>query len=230
METSSSSPVAEPPRETPPPSVVIKPRSGRRTLLTVLLVILGCCGVTAAGTVWWVKRNFYASPIRPVSLSQTEQQALQAKLEALHLDPAAPSRPVLTPEEQRRSITVTQKEINAYLAQQGLGDTVKVELGNDSISAMTIVPIPPDAPLFGGTTLRLRLALGVRMAENKKMTVQVNDISVGGVPLPNAWLGDIKGVNLADERFESDPALQRFFDGIKTLEVRNGELLVVLNE
>lgn len=228
METPSSSPVTEPAR--PAGSSVVKPRSAKRTLLTVLLVILGCCGVTAAGTAWWVKRNFYASPIRPVSLTRTEQQTLQAKLEALHLDSTATSRPVLTPEEQRRSITVTQKEINAYLAQQGLGDSVKVELGHDSISATSIVPIPPDAPLFGGTTLRLRFALGVRMADDKRMTVQVNDISVGGVPLPNAWLGNIKGVNLADERLEADPALQRFFDGIKTLEVRDGELRVVLNE
>jgi hypothetical protein len=50
------------------------------------------------------------------------------------------------------------------------------------------------------------------------------------VPLPNAWLGDIKGVNLAADQIENDPALRRFLAGIKELEIRPDGLRVVLNE
>lgn len=210
----------------PLPSIS-KPKSRGRTVLIVLGVLLLCCGLTAAATAWWVKRNVYASPMSPVSLTATEEAQLQQKISVLE---NAPAEPAVPPEEAKRTLVLTQKEVNAYLAKQGLGESVKVDLKKDALAVNTLIPVPPDAPLLGGTTLRIRVALAAAMDENHKLALQVQDISLGGVPLPNAWLGDIKGVNLVTSEIHSNPTLKRFFDGIKEMDLEDGSLRVVLNE
>lgn len=203
------------------------PRSKRRVALMILGVLLLGCGVAAATTAWWVKHNLYASPIKPVSLNANEQQVLDAKLQTLQSAPAAPK-----PDEQHRTLTITQKEINAYLASQNLGDKVRVQLGDGRISATMIVPIPADSglPLVSGTTLLVMLALETAMDAQKKLSLKLSDVRVGGISLPNAWLGDLKGVNLVAENIERDPGLQRFLAGIQEMEVRPDGLRVLLNE
>lgn len=214
------------------PGQVIRPRSSaKKTVLIVLGVFALGCGITAAATAWWVKHNIYASPIQPVSLTQTEQQTLDAKLQVLENTPS-PTAPAASPGEQERTLVITAKEINAYLASQSLGETVKIDLGRDSISATVLVPVPQDAglPLVSGTTLRLSLSLAARMNADKKVAIELRDVRVGGVPLPNAWLGDLKGVNLTDENLQKDPALQRFLAGIQSLNIAPEGLRVVLAE
>ncbi len=194
-------------------------------------IILACCGLTAAATAWWVKRNLYASTMTPVQLTAQEQRTFETKMEVLQHPPVSePASPAVSPEDEKRTVVVTDREINAYLAKQGLGDTVKVDLGDDNLAATVIVPVPEDSPLFGGTTLRLRVALGVKVDGINAPSFQVSDVSLGGLPLPNAWLGDIKNVNLAGQNLEKDPALQRFFAGIKKFQVRKEGVLLTLNE
>ncbi|HAL70924.1 MAG TPA: arginine N-succinyltransferase, partial [Verrucomicrobiales bacterium] len=64
----------------------------------------------------------------------------------------------------------------------------------------------------------------------KKVALEVSDVRVGGLPMPNAWLGNIKGVNLAAENLEKDPALQRFLAGIQSLKITSEGLRIVLAE
>lgn len=211
---------------------VIRQRSSaKKTILITLGVLALGCGIAAATTAWWVKHNIYASPIQPVSLTQNEQQTLDAKLHVLENTPS-PTAPAASPGEEERTLIITAKEINAYLAGQNLGESVKIDLGRDSISATVLVPVPSDAglPLISGTTLRLSLALGARMNADKKVAIELRDVRVGGVPLPNAWLGDLKGVNLTDENLQNDPALQRFLAGIQSLDITPEGLRVVLAE
>jgi len=226
METSSSSCTT-----TSAAPVVTQRRSWKSIVLIVFGILILGCGITAATTAWWVKRNFYASPIQPVSLTQAEQQTLDAKLQVLQ-SPTAPVQPAPSPGEQERTLLISAKEINAYLAQQNLGETVKVDLGDGTLAATMLVPIPAETelPLLAGTTLRLRLSLSAEMSADKKLAVKVNSITVGGLSLPNAWLGDIKGVNLVGENLEKDPALQRFFAGIQEMEIRPEGVRVLLNE
>jgi hypothetical protein len=205
-------------------------RSRKKVILTILGVLLLGCGMAAATTAWWVKRNFYAGPIRPVTLSAAEQQTLDAKLQILQATPTAPRQ--ATPEEQQRTLTISQKEINAYLASQNLGDQVRVELGQDRVTATMVVPIPKDSglPLVSGTTVRVTLALDAVMGAEKKCSLKLSDVRVGGISLPNAWLGDLKGVNLVAENLEQDPALQRFLAGIQEMEIRPEGLRILLSE
>ncbi|TDU81320.1 arginine N-succinyltransferase [Prosthecobacter fusiformis] len=223
---------ASPPSLPPAQAPLRQGPSGKKIILTILGVFVLGCGIAAATTAWWVKRNIYASPIQPVSLSQSEHQALEAKIHVLETSAAPSGLPDVSPGEQERTLVITAKEINAYLASQELGETIQVDLGHDSISATVLAPVPADAglPLISGTTLRLSLSLTARMDEAKKVALIVRDVRMGGLPMPNAWLGDIKGVNLADENLSNDPALQRFFAGIESLQITPDGLRVVLAE
>lgn len=207
--------------------------SWKKKMLIVLAVILVCCGLTAAATAWWVKRNVYASPLHPVSLTQAEQKVFDEKIGVLTGASEAP-KDGKTPEqraaEAKRTLVVTDKEINAFLAKQGIGEQVKVELTDGNIEATALVPVDKDVPLFGGKILRLKLALTGKMGEDQKPAFRVTDISLGGVPLPNAWLGDLKGVNLLASNVESDPVVKRFLAGIREFEIKGGSIRVLLNE
>jgi arginine N-succinyltransferase len=79
--------------------------------------------------------------------------------------------------------------------------------------------------------LRIAVSLGAKMDANKKFALSISDVSVGGVPLPNAWLGNLKGLNMfADSSVGEDPAFQAFAAGIRDFSIRSGQLSVVLNE
>lgn len=214
----------------PPSSGTPVVSSWKKPVLIVIGIVLTCCLLTAVGTVWWVKRNLYASPLRPVELSQTEQAALNEKLARLELvEETAAVQPV--PEtDDPRTISLTTKEINAFLADQGIGEQVKLDLSRNRIAANFLLPIDKDAPLFAGTTLRIRVALSALMNEAGKLVVKVDDISLGGIPLPNAWLGDIKGLDLVTGDIGSDPAVQRFVAGIKNFQLEDGRMRIELNE
>jgi hypothetical protein len=213
--------------DTPPPAV----SSWKKPALIFTGIVLSCCLLTAIGTVWWVKHNIYASPLHPVQLSQTEKTDLDAKLAKLELseEVVPPEAPAKT-DGDPRTISISSKEINAFLANQGIGEQVKLDVTRNRIAANFLLPIDKDAPLFAGTTLRIRLALNALMNENGKLVVKVDDVSLGGIPLPNAWLGDIKGLDLITSNIGEDPALERFAAGIKEFRLDNGQVHIVLNE
>jgi hypothetical protein len=210
-----------------PPTVT----SWKKPVLIFTGIVLACCLLTAVGTVWWVKHNIYASPLYPVQLSQSEKTALDAKLAKLELseEVVPPEAPAKT-DGDPRTISISSKEINAFLANQGIGEQVKLDVTRNRIAANFLLPIDKDAPLFAGTTLRIRLALNALMNENGKLVVKVDDVSLGGIPLPNAWLGDIKGLDLITSNIGEDPALERFAAGIKEFRLENGHVHIVLNE
>lgn len=210
-----------------PPTVT----SWKKPALIFTGIVLSCCLLTAVGTVWWVKHNIYASPLRPVQLSQSEKTALDAKLAKLEFSEEIPppEHPAKT-DGDPRTISISSKEINAFLANQGIGEQVKLEVTRNRIAANFLLPIDKDAPLFAGTTLRIRLALNALMNENGKLVVKVDDVSLGGIPLPNAWLGDIKGLDLITSNIGEDPAIERFAAGIKDFRLENGHVNIVLNE
>lgn len=208
----------------------------KRPAFVILAVMIGTAGIAAAGTAWWVKHNFYASALSPVTLTAGEKAELDSKLAAMSA--AAEKTPAQIAAEQqaareleKRTLTLSEREINAFLAQQGLGEQIKVHLGDGSGSAEAIVPIEPDAPVLGGKTLRIRCAFKAAMNADKKLAFSISDISVSGVPLPNAWLGNIKGLNLLENAdLGTDPAVQSFVAGIRDFRIADGMLRVVLNE
>lgn len=227
-----------PSSESPPsvdptvPMVAVPPvprSSWKKKALVMSAVILGSAGIAAAGTAWWVKHNIYASALKPVALTQTEQADLNSKLQVLGQQ--APTAAPVDPEIAKRTLTISEREINAFLSEQGLGEQVKVEFTQGGAAATVLVPVEKDAPLIGGTTLRLRFAFGAKMDSSKHFAFSLNDISVGGVPMPNAWLGNLKGLNLlAESPLQSDPAVKGFLAGIRDFKIDSGVMRIVLNE
>ena len=216
------------PPAVPSPAQVPSRGSWKKKFLVTTGIVLGTASIAAASTAWWVKHNIYASALQPVALTQAEQTDLQGKLKTLGQGGAA--APV-DPEVAKRTMTINEKEINAFLAQQGLGEQVKVELTDGAASATVLVPMDKEVPLVGGTTLRIRVACGAHMDSAKHLAFSISDVTVGGLPLPNAWLGNLKGLNLlADSPLQSDPAVKGFLAGIRDFKIERGSLQVVLNE
>jgi hypothetical protein len=88
-----------------------------------------------------------------------------------------------------------------------------------------------DIPIVGGTTVRLRFAFDAKMSAEKKFMLSLKDVSVGGVPMPNAWLGMAKGINLFTESsLAEEPAIKSFVAGIRDFTLQPGAIRVVLNE
>lgn len=208
----------------------LSPSSWKKKLLIVFAIILGCCGLAAAATAWWVKRNIYASPLLPVSLTQQEKQAFDEKVSAISGSPADGKSNEQRAAEEKRTLTLSDKEINAFLNEKGIGDRVKVELSEGGVQATALVPVDKEVPVFGGKTIRLAVALAGNMGADRQPAFRIADVSVGGVPVPNAWLGDLKGVNLLASSIESDPLVKRFLAGIREFEFKKGTIRVLLNE
>jgi hypothetical protein len=221
----------------PDPAVApaASPRSNwKKPALILLGSVLACCALTAIGTAWWVKRNLYASPLRPVSLSTAEQTTLDQKVAELELaseiQAGATAPAPVDPSIASRTLSLSEKEMNAFLAKQGLGEQVKIDLNRHRLTAHFLLPIDENAPILGGVTLRIRLALNALLNASGKLEIKVADISVGGVPIPNAWLGDIKGLDLITSDLGHDPTIQRLVAGIKEFEIQDGSLRILLNE
>lgn len=199
-------------------------RPKRNPFLITLAVILGCAGIATATGALWVKHTFYPSAITPVSLTASEQAAFDSKLQALN-DPNA-----IPPDEANRTVLINEREVNAYLAQQDLGQNVQVKFGEGNVSAAIIFQAPEDFPIFPNQKIRLRFTFGTSLTPEHKLSLKLDDLSLGGISLPNSWIGDIKGVDLVAENVESDPALQKFLAGIQKMEIHNGSLRLVLNK
>lgn len=212
---------------TPAPAVASaapRTRSTKKTVLITLAVVFGCVGLAAAAGGLWVRHTFYPSAMTPVSLTAAEKAEFDHKLQALG-DPAA-----IPPDEVNRTILINEREVNAYLAANQLGETVQVKFGNGSVSAAVILTAPEDSPVFPNQKIRMRFTFGTSLTPAHKLSLKLDDVSLGGISLPNSWLGGIKGVDLVAQNVESDPALQGFLAGIQSLDVRDGTLKLVLNK
>jgi len=60
--------------------------------------------------------------------------------------------------------------------------------------------------------------------------VVLQGVSVWGVPMPNAWLGGLKNIDLIEEFGAADGFWSAFADGIDDIRVEDGKLLLQLAE
>jgi hypothetical protein len=61
-----------------------------------------------------------------------------------------------------------------------------------------IVPIDEEIPVLGGKTLRLNLGV-ILSYEKERPVVALKGVSLGGIPVSNTWLGNLKNKNLVKE-------------------------------
>lgn len=228
----------------PPQKTGKKGFSGLQVLGIVALGML-----VAAGITFWVIRTYVLpADFRPVELSQKEQVKLDTKLRQLGLDPEelAPNakRPEidaveadgrLVPERysedaSKRLIELSERELNSLLASDAdLAKRFAIDLSDNLASAKLLIPVDPDFPFMGGKTLRVKAGLELEY-QNAKPVVILRGISIMGVPIPNAWLGNLKNVDLVDQ-FGGGPGFWKTFaDGVDLIEIADGQLRIKLKE
>jgi hypothetical protein len=241
----------ETPSATPPPSAR-QGLSARQILLIVFGSILLVSALVSAAVIGWFQYNFNPAPMQPVVLSEVEKQAFTTKLSALgdpamapvflkfpahdrasapaFTTPSAAPVPTVPAGLENKTLILTEREVNAYLASQNLGENIQVSFGEGRVITAIILEVPQDFPILPGQKVRARITFGTGLTPEHKLSLVFNDLHVGGISLPNAWLGDLKGVDLIAENLQRDPALQRFISGIRSLEIHPGGARVILNE
>jgi len=237
METTPGVPVSAPAPGKPP-------RNGWQTAFIVLVTIL----VTAGVSYWVITTYIFPSEFRPVQLSEQEEQVLEQKLERLEGLQARHTRGYAKAQQERaqreseylepeayseagadRSITLTERELNSLLAKNtDLARKLAIDLSEGLISAKLLVHVDPDFPILADQVIKVRA--GVETAyRNGKPIVILKGVSVMGVPIPNAWLGNMKNIDLVQE-FGNAGFWKAFADGVDNIEVEDGRLRVVLKE
>ena len=225
---------------TPPlSSPALAPAQKRRYgCLRVLGIILIAAVVSAIAGGVWVKYNVYASAFAPTTLSEKEAAAFSeklARLEAAGGAAAPPKGDVAHPEAYseagaNREIRITEKELNALIDKNPVwADRVAIDISKDLLSVVLLVPVDKDFPLVGGTTARITAGATLRF-ENDKPVVIVRGISIGGIPLPSAWMGDLKNKDLVREFGGQGGFWDGLSRGVEAITLEDGNLYLKLRE
>ncbi len=227
-------------------SDVIRAQSVKRfDRVHIILFVLLAVIITGAFSYWALDSYLFPSQFTPVTLNKKEQRVLDDKLERLESlamrekqgspagvnDSSAALEPEAYSEEgASREISLTENEVNALLAKNtDLADKLAIDLSEDLISAKLLVPVDEDFPLFGGKTIKVRG--GVVLAyRQERPVVMLKGVSVMGVPIPNAWLGGLKNIDLVREFGNEEGFWKSFADGVETVHVADGALKIQLKE
>lgn len=209
-------------------------RSGFRLLLLVIVIAV----VTSVATVWVY--SYFFRTIEPTRLSQQEQAVLDSKLDKLDRELGAnpadlrQRNDVLQPQRYSednasREVSFTQRELNALIATNtDLADKVAINLSPGLVSARLVLPLDPDMPILGGKTLRVSAGLALAYSAGRPIVV-LKGVSLWGVPIPNAWLGNLKNVDLI-EAYGDEGFWRAFASGVDSISVGDGNVTIKLKE
>lgn len=197
----------------PTSSKPIKSTGRKRKVLLTLGVIFLLVVSAGAAFYWWQNR-----PIKPVVLNADEQRALDKKVEAVQERTYEPGTKV---------ITLTEREVNALFHHNtGLGDKVRFELASDAVHARIRTELDQDLPIVGGRTLKAKARFLLTDQANTPALI-LDDLTVWGISLPNAWLADLKGQNML-ANIGLDMSNNRIAAGIQDINVDHGKITIQL--
>jgi hypothetical protein len=228
-----------------------------------LWITLGILGLFLVGGVSWYLYNFHAF-ILPVNLSEQEKKVVQQKVETIEAagsgntaaTPKSTATPpdealreakqvkILTPEQEekarqqervdRRTIVLTQREINGMLNMNtDLGKRLKFDLKPGYIDIEYVQPIPEDIKIIGGQTWRFSMDVSMNKVPGRNLEFKLQDVSVGGIPLPAAWL-EILGIRKNEDLMQMVkkelPIFEQLEKGIDFVDISSGQMQVRLAE
>ncbi len=215
--------------------------SGAQVMLFVGLTILA----TALVTAWWVNQYLYAATFEPTQLTEMEQRSLDQKMAQLgqghdlslpfstpHVSSSGSSLEPepYTEEGVSRQINLTEREVNSLIAKDAdMAKHVAIDLADNLVSVKLVVPVDEEMPIVGGKTLKLNFGVELNYADGKPV-VAMQGISLGGVPLPSAWWGDIKHINLVEQFGGPGGFWDQFAKGVEDLNIQDGLLRITLKE
>lgn len=172
-----------------------------RPLLTILIISLSI-GVAVGGSLWWWN---HLRKIEPIVLTQIEQSELEERIY----------------EKGEKSLILSEREMNGLIhTHSQFGEAVQVKLVSGAIHLRIKTKLDSNVPILGGKTVNAKARL---IASNEEGLI-LDDLTVYGVSLPNAWLGELKGKNLFEALEGHLPA------GISSIEIRNGEIQIELED
>lgn len=221
--------------------------------LQVLGLILIAVIITAGVTIFIFKTYLFPSQFKPVTLNSAEEKVLALKLEKI--DPLGAdailrtdnnqdtssgsgrfvSKTPLEPERYsekgaKREIEFTERELNGLLATNtDLADKLAIDLSENLISAKLLLPVDPDFPVLGGKILRFRSGIDVSYSNGKPVVI-LRGITIMGIPVPNAWLGGIRNIDLVKEFGTEGGFWKTFSEGIEYIKIEEGLLKIKLRE
>jgi len=213
--------------------------------LKVLGIVLAATIISTVIAVWAVTSYMFPKELKPVTLSAKEETALEAKIERLNAfqQPSRSSKQrsqsteemPLEPERYDeeaagRDIVLSEREVNALLAKNtDLAKKLAIDLSDDLASMKLLLPLDEDLPVVGGKTLKVTAGLRLAYVDGRPV-VALKGISVWGVPLPNAWLGNLKNVDLVKEFGGEEGFWRAFAAGVEEIKVEEGSLRFRLKE
>ena len=223
----------------------VKRSSGLKIFLIVLITII----VTAALTFWVVRSYIFPADFKPVQLSASEEQVLTEKLERLDMMQSRrtsssgknnqhvkdPDSGVLEPEAYSeigasRSITLSERELNGLLAKNtDMAKKMAIDLSENLMSAKLLIPVDEDFPIMGGQILKVRAGMELAYRDNRPIAV-LKGVSVMGVPIPNAWLGGMKNIDLIEYYGTEAGFWKAFADGVENIQIEDGNITMTLKE
>ncbi len=220
--------------------------------MQVLGFVVGAMLLTIVVTIFAIKTWLFPQPFTPVVLDQQEEQRLEQKIERFESVAALPagqkqvkhpgarekndfnSKGTLNPEayseqDSSQEILFNERELNAMLAKNtDLARKAAIDLSDDLISLRLLLPVDPDFPFMGGKIIRARAGAELAYRNNQPVVI-VKGVSLMGVPIPNAWLGGIKNIDLVQE-FGDQGFWKSFGEGVETIQVKKGQLYIKLKE
>jgi hypothetical protein len=191
-------------------------KSGK-CLVIIAVTALLLVSVIAA-TYWWNNR-----PISPTVLDAKEQMVLDQKIEVAENRNYQPGD---------KTIRLSEREVNALFHHNtGLGDKVKFEFVRHAIHAHILTKLDAELPVVGGQTLKARARFSLENSDNHPAII-LDDVTVWGISLPNAWLGELKGQNLISNLGlnGSHQSGSKLAEGIKDIQIHDGEITIELAE
>lgn len=219
------------------------PGSPRRVTWPRVLGIVALTVLVSVGlSIWLISTYVFPTAFEPTLLDASENRVLEAKLDGL--EAGRRSGEVSSGSDQDwlsasepysetgavREIRLTERELNALVARdRNLAERLAIDLSDDLLSARLLVPLDPAFPILGGRTVRLHAGLELAYRNGRPVAV-LRGLSIMGVPLPSAWLGGLKNVDLVEE-FGGSPGFWRSFaEGIDSIAVEQGELEIRLRK
>lgn len=151
------------------------------------------------------------------------------------MEPEAVEPEILEPEAYSevgadRSISLSERELNALLAKNtDLARKLAIDLSENLMSAKLLVPVDEDFPILGGQILKVRAGVELAYYENRPIVV-LKGVSIMGVPIPNAWLGGLKNIDLVEYYGTESGFWKAFADGVDSIRIEDGGLTMVLKE
>ena len=224
-----------------------KPRKGFSGMQVLGLVIASMC-LAIIATVFTIKVFLFPGPFKPVVLSVKEEQQLATKLEVFESSSQSqktqpqndkknehPKDDTLKPEKYSeeglsRNIDFTERELNAIIAQNtDLAEKLAIDLAENMVSIKLLIPLDPDFPMLGGKTLKVKAGAELAYREARPVVV-LKGVSIMGVPMPNAWLGGLKNIDLIKEFGADEGFWNTFSAGVDSISVAEGFLKIRLKE